>query len=273
MSNWRTLNAFFATSSLPLLEARMLVEKIMGVNRAWMVAHESDPLPDTVQQALIGLVRRRLAGEPMAYIMGEREFMGLLFKVNPAVLIPRPDTETLVERALDETRTLAAPRVLELGTGSGCIAISMAHYCGNAQVFAGDVSEPALALAKENADRLGVNVHFSLSDWFEAFAGQVFDVIVSNPPYIAKEDPHLRQGDVRFEPLIALSDFADGLSCYRTIIERAPHHLKKGGAIFVEHGWQQAQHVRQLLGEYGFVRVHSCRDLSGIERVSGGYWV
>lgn len=268
-----TLRAFFAQSGLPLLEAKMLAEQALGVSRAWMITHDFDELSDVQWQTLQALCSRRLAGEPMAYIMGVREFMGLDFTVSPAVLIPRPDTEVLVEAALDFLKDKATTRVLDMGTGSGAIAISIAHYATQAQVYAGDISLEALEVAKINAKKFNCVVNFRQSDWFAQFTGEQFDLIVSNPPYIPQEDEHLSQGDLRFEPRLALTDNADGLSCYRTIIQQAPYHLKQGGAIYLEHGWNQAEAVRALLIKTGFSQVSSMRDLAGIERVSGGIWL
>lgn len=266
----QTLRAFFAQSGLPLLEAKMLAEEVLGVSRAWMITHDLDAIADDKWQVLHNLAQRRLAGEPMAYILGAREFMGLTFNVSPAVLIPRPDTETLVETALEFLKNKEAAKVLDMGTGSGAIACSIAHYASNVQVFACDVSPDALAVAKNNAENLKLKVSFRLSNWFEQFSRETFHLIVSNPPYIHKEDNHLKQGDLRFEPMLALTDGADGLSCYREIIQQAPQYLVKDGALYVEHGWNQAEAVRALLLQAGFSDVHSIRDLAGIERVSGG---
>ncbi len=268
-----TLRAFFAQSGLPLLEAKMLAEQALGVSRAWMITHDLDGIAEDKWQLLQALCQRRLAGEPMAYIMGLREFMGLDFTVSPAVLIPRPDTEALVEAALDFLKDKATARVLDMGTGSGAIAVSIAHYAKHAQVYAGDISMEALELAKINAKKFNLKVNFRQSDWFEQFSGEQFDLVVSNPPYIHQDDEHLYQGDLRFEPRLALTDNADGLSCYRTIIQQAPHYLKPGGAIYLEHGWDQAADVRALLIQAGFTQVYSIRDLVGIERVSGGVLV
>lgn len=264
-----TLKQFFASCPLPLLDAKMLVEKELHVSRAWMIAHDTDSIDPDQWQKLQQSVQRRLNGEPMAYIMGSREFMGLDFTVSPSVLIPRPDTETLVETALDFLKGKKA-RVLDLGTGSGAIAVSIAYYHPDAEVCASDIHPDALNIAKENTEKFKLKINFQQSNWFEKWEGQYFDLIVSNPPYIHKKDAHLQQGDLRFEPQIALTDFHDGLTCYRTIIAQAPHHLKPEGALFVEHGWDQAASVRELLEKAGFRNIHSIKDLSGIERVTGG---
>jgi len=217
-------------------------------------------------------VRRRLEGEPIAYIVGKREFFGLDFQVSEAVLIPRPDTELIVELALER---LPQPgqrcRVLDMGTGSGAIAVALAHTRPDAAVSALDVSPAALAVAQANADANGARVRFLQSDWFAALAqGETFDLIASNPPYIAAGDEHLSQGDLRFEPSGALTDFADGLSALRSIAEGAQARLEPGAWLLLEHGYDQAAAVRALLQEHGYTEVQSWRDLGDIERVSGG---
>ena len=218
-------------------------------------------------------MQRRLAGEPMAYLVGQREFMGHTFRVTPDVLIPRPDTEVLVETALECVAGQAAPAVLDLGTGSGAIAISIALARRDARVMASDVSAKALAVAAANAWDLTASLRFVEGSWYDAVpAGEGFDLIVSNPPYVANDDPHLGQGDVRFEPRGALTDGADGLEDLRRIVAGAHRHLKAGGALWMEHGWDQAEAVRTLLADAGFADVHSRQDLAGIERISGGRW-
>ncbi|NEN75271.1 peptide chain release factor N(5)-glutamine methyltransferase [Pelistega sp. NLN82] len=269
----QTLRTFFAQSGLPLLEAKMLVEKVLGVTRAWMITHDTDRIADKDWALLQILVQRRLQGEPMAYIVGKREFMGLDFSVNPSVLIPRPDTEILVETALAFLEKYPTASVLDMGTGSGAIALSIAYHCPTASVVASDVSEAALSVAKQNALQLNQSVQFIQSDWFSQIPKQSFHLIVSNPPYIHPDDIHLSQGDLRFEPLSALTDFSDGLSCYRTIIQQAPLYLKENGALYVEHGWDQAESIRKILYEAGFSNISSIKDLSGIERVSGGVFL
>jgi release factor glutamine methyltransferase len=213
-------------------------------------------------------VERRLRGEPIAYIVGRREFFGLDFRVTDAVLIPRPDTELLVELALE--RLPQHGRVLDMGTGSGAIAVALAHTRRDAHVTALDVSPAALDIARQNAVNNGARVRLVQSDWFAAIEGERFDMVVSNPPYIAAGDVHLSQGDLRFEPTGALTDHADGLSALRTIASGAPVHLEPGGWLLMEHGYDQAAQVRSLLAEQGYVDVASWRDLAGIERVSGG---
>ncbi|ARP88838.1 peptide chain release factor N(5)-glutamine methyltransferase [Bordetella genomosp. 9] len=250
----------------------MLLEHVLEKPRAWILAHDTDPLPSEAVRAFTVLAARRAAGEPMAYLVGQREFMGHMFKVTPDVLIPRPETELLVQAALEWLQGFESVSVLDLGTGSGAIAISIALARPDVAVLATDRSVKALKVAAENAVRLGAHLHFAAGDWYEALtAEQKFDVIVSNPPYISREDPHLEKGDLRFEPRLALTDDADGLDALRVIIGGARAHLKPGGVLWVEHGWDQAEAVRRLLAEAGLRGVDSRRDLAGIERISGGY--
>jgi len=252
------------------LEARVLAAFAWDVAPAWLIAHDTD-LPDQTQLAQFStLLARRLVGEPIAYLTGTREFYGRSFRVSPDVLIPRPDTELLVERALAHMPGDQAVEVLDLGTGSGCIAITLALERPLARVTAVDRSDAALAAAKHNGNILNAPVEFLTSDWFSALAGRRFDLIVGNPPYIAAADPHLARGDVRFEPLSALAAGPDGLDDLRRLIAAAPGHLKPGGALLVEHGYDQANAVLALLQAAGFPHPQSWPDLSGIYRVSGG---
>lgn len=267
------IKSLLLDTRLPRLEVRMLLEHVLAKPRAWLLAHDTDPLAPEVAVAYEALAQRRLAGEPMAYLLGQREFMGHVFRVTPDVLIPRPDTEVLVETALECVAGQAAPAVLDLGTGSGAIAISIALARRDARVMASDVSAAALVVAAGNAWELTASVRFVEGNWYDAVpAGEGFDLIVSNPPYVASDDPHLGQGDVRFEPRGALTDGADGLEDLRRIVAGAHRHLKPGGALWMEHGWDQAEAVRALLAATGFSDVHSRRDLAGIERISGGRW-
>jgi len=252
------------------LEARVLAAFAWDVAPAWLIAHDTD-LPDRTQLAQFStLLARRLVGEPIAYLTGTREFYGRSFRVSPKVLIPRPDTELLVERALAHMPDDQSVAVLDLGTGSGCIAITLALERPLACVTAVDRSAAALATATHNGSILNVPVEFLTSDWFSALAGRRFDLIVGNPPYIAAADPHLARGDVRFEPLSALAAGPDGLADLRRLIAAAPGHLKPGGALLLEHGYDQANAVRALLQAAGFSHPQSWPDLSGICRVSGG---
>ena len=259
-----------AQASLPLdaLENRILLCHALGLTRVGLITQSERLLTDSEAEALAALLARRLGGEPIAYIVGKREFFGLDFRVSDAVLIPRPDTELLVELALD--RLPPQGRVLDMGTGSGAIAVAIAHTRPDAKVAALDVSPAALAVARANAADHGAAVRFVHSDWFGAIAGQQFDLIVSNPPYIADGDLHLSQGDLRFEPGTALTDYSDGLSALRRIVAGAPAHLQAGGWLLMEHGYDQAAQVRALLTAQGYGEVQSWTDLSGIERVSGG---
>jgi release factor glutamine methyltransferase len=259
-------------ASLPLdpLENRILLCHATGLTRVQLITQGDRPLAPDEAQRLDALVARRLRGEPIAYIVGKREFFGLDFQVGPAVLIPRPDTELIVELAL-ERLPQGPSRLLDMGTGSGAIAVAVAHTRPDADVTALDVSPDALAVARENAAANGASVRFLESSWFDALApGETFDVIASNPPYIAAGDAHLAQGDLRFEPAGALTDHADGLSALRIIVAGGPRHLVPGGWLLLEHGYDQAAAVRALLADAGFADVQSWQDLAGIERVSGG---
>lgn len=265
------------TESLPLdlssarIEVQCLLQHVLSVSRAYLLAHPERTLNDSEHARYTELLQRRLAGEPIAYLLGEREFFGLMFKVTPATLIPRPDTELLVETALQRIQPHAPCRVLDLGTGSGAIALAVAHSRPDACVLACDASASALAMARENAQRLGVaNADFVQSDWFSALNQQRFDLIVSNPPYIAADDPHLLQGDLRYEPASALASGNDGLDDIRRIVAEAAAHLHPAGWLLLEHGYDQAKQVRELLRQAGLVEVFSACDLAGIERVSGG---
>jgi release factor glutamine methyltransferase len=265
-------SALALDSSTARIEIQMLLQQVLGVNRAYLLAHPERQL-DAMQQATYrALLQRRLAGEPLAYILGEREFFGLNFRVTPATLIPRPDTELLVELALQ--RFPQRGRMLDLGTGSGAIALSIAHSRPDAEVTAVDASAEALEVALENARRLNIaNARFVHSDWFAALSNERFDLIVSNPPYIEDADAHLEQGDLRFEPRSALASGADGLDDIRRIVADAKAHLASGGWLMFEHGYDQAERARGLLSASGCAEVFSARDLSGIERVSGGRYV
>ncbi len=265
------LQAFLQDPRLPRLEARMLLEHVLQKPRAWMLAHDTDPIEAWQAQQYQALATRRLAGEPMAYLVGHREFMGHDFAVTPDVLIPRPETELLVETALAWLADRPEAAVLDLGTGSGVIAVSIALGAPRAAVTATDASAAALQVAVRNAARLGARVDFAQGSWYDALPARArYDLIVSNPPYIARDDQHLDQGDLRFEPRNALTDGADGLRDLAIIVAGAAARLRPGGALWVEHGWDQAAAVRQLLAAAGFDQITSRRDLSGIERISGG---
>jgi release factor glutamine methyltransferase len=261
-------------SDLPALETRILLEHVLGWRRTELITRDAELLEDESVAAFEALSKRRVAGEPIAQLVGSREFFGLQFEVTPDVLIPRPETELLVETALEVIASIDTPRVLDLGTGSGAIAVAIAHERPQAHIWAVDKSPEALAVAAQNAlNLLGVDRPLTLleSDWTEALDPSLrFDLIVSNPPYIALGDPHLSEGDLRFEPRAALTDEADGLAAIRTIIQRAPFLLRPGGSLWLEHGFDQAEQVRALLTARGMSEVRSVRDLAGIERISGG---
>jgi release factor glutamine methyltransferase len=253
------------------LEAQLLLQYALNVNRAWLIAHENDALEANIHAVFEALLNCRLNGEPIAYILGAREFYGLNLKVTPDTLIPRPDTETLVEEALEKVLQNDNLKILDLGTGTGAIALAIAKHRLLAQVTAVDASENALKIAQENAQNLQIaNVRFMLSNWFDALKNQRFDLIVSNPPYIEANDIHLTQGDLRFEPLIALASGQDGLDDIRKIIQTAPQYLNPHGWLMLEHGYNQAESVATLLKQAGFTEISHAQDLAGIARVTSG---
>jgi release factor glutamine methyltransferase len=263
-----TVKALQAALPLDALENRILLCHALGLNRVGLITQSERELTADEAATLNDLVARRQIGEPIAYIVGKREFFGLDFAVNDAVLIPRPDTELLVELAIE--RLPQAGRALDMGTGSGAIAVALAHNRPDAQITALDVSSAALDVARANAASNGATVRYIQSDWFAALGDERFDLIASNPPYIASGDTHLAQGDLRFEPVGALTDHADGLAALRTIIDNAAQHLHPTAWLLLEHGYDQAAAVRALLVHNGYSDVQSWRDLAGIERVSGG---
>ncbi|TMS59157.1 peptide chain release factor N(5)-glutamine methyltransferase [Imbroritus primus] len=269
-----TLLQYAVKAGLPALEARMLLTFCSGLSRTALITQDQTTPSEAVRTAFLQRVARRQQGEPMAYLLGEREFFGRMFAVSPAVLIPRPDTETLVEWSLDVLRDEETPAVLELGTGSGIIAVTIALERPDAHVLATDVSAAALAVARQNAADLSAdNTTFATSDWYAAIEPKArYQLIVSNPPYIAADDSHLREGDLRFEPAGALTDHACGLSALRTIVSGAPARLAPGGWLLVEHGYDQGEAVRGLFQAAGFAEVTTRRDLAGQERCTGGYW-
>ncbi|WP_225721455.1 HemK/PrmC family methyltransferase [Candidatus Vallotiella sp. (ex Adelges kitamiensis)] len=298
----RCVSQLLQSSPLALPEARILLAYVLNWPRTALITRANNFLPDAVSSRFLGLQAQRVAGKPIAQLVGSREFFGLDFKVTPHVLIPRPETELLVECTLDAIRAIHLPHILDLGTGSGAIAITIAHARPDARVVATDYCTYALDVAQRNAHRLLGDAAFILplptlaknhnfvfsgnltqprlmlchGDWFNALntmyhtAPVYFDIIVSNPPYIAALDPHLSEGDLRFEPLNALTDHADGLSAIHSIVSKSTAWLSPGGKIWIEHGHNQAQAVRTLLDTYGFDSIRSIRDLSGIERVTGG---
>lgn len=263
-----TIAAIMQRAPLAQLEARILLGHVTQLSRVQLITQSERALTADEAQQLSQLFARRLAGEPIAYLTGEREFFGLSFDVSPAVLIPRPDTELLVELAIEHLPPQG--RALDMGTGSGAIAIALAHARPDAGVTALDVSAEALAIATSNARKNQVKVDFLRSDWFSAVDAQRFALIVSNPPYIVAGDPHLSEGDLRFEPVDALTDHDNGLSDLHTITRDARAYLALGAWLLMEHGYDQASAVREVLSAHGYTEVQSWRDLAGIERVSGG---
>jgi release factor glutamine methyltransferase len=252
------------------IEVRCLLQAVLQVNHAYLLSHPEYQLSNEQYVHYSALFERRLSGEPIAYILGEREFFGMKFKVTPATLIPRPETELLVEMALQRIPQ-GTCRVLDMGTGSGAIALIIAHERPNAEVVAVDASEAALEIARLNVQQLKLNnVKLLRSDWFTALQGERFDVIVSNPPYVAADDVHLTLGDLRFEPLTALVSGEYGLNDIRHICTHAKAHLNVHGWLLFEHGYDQAESARALLYQSGFAEVFSAKDLAEIERVSGG---
>jgi release factor glutamine methyltransferase len=253
------------------VDARVLLCHVTGHTPAYLIAHPEALIGANQHAAFSSLVERRASGQPVAYLTGEREFYGRSFNVSAAVLIPRPETELLVDLALERIPRAATGRVLDLGTGSGCVAIAIASERSHCKIIALDQSVDALAVARRNAFALGVgNVACLRSDWYSALGDERFDLVVSNPPYVAAGDPHLSQGDLRFEPAKALIAGADGLDCLRAIIAGGVDHLTPGGWLLVEHGHDQALRVRSLFAEAGYAEIFSACDLAGIERVSGG---
>lgn len=253
------------------LEARLLLQHVLEVNHAWLITHAQDEIDTKPYAEFNALIQRRMLGEPIAYILGKREFYGLPLTVTPDTLIPRPDTETLVETALAHIPKIAVSSVLDLGTGTGAIAIAIAKHRKNTEVIAVDASKAALRIAQENEKNLNIpNVQFILSDWFNALGKKRFDVVMSNPPYIEQEDIHLNQGDLRFEPRSALASGDDGLDDVRQIIQQAPAHLNPEGWLMLEHGYNQASAVSDLLKQADFKEIECILDTAGIQRVTIG---
>jgi release factor glutamine methyltransferase len=297
----QTSLAKFVETKEAKLEAQFLLQHLLNVNRTWLIAHENDALQANIHAAYRALLNRRLKGEPMAYILGYREFYGLKLKVTPDTLIPRPDTETLVEAALakissspsfrrksessvflpssstpldSDFRRNDGLKVLDLGTGTGAIALAIAKHRPNTLVTAVDASQAALDVAIENAKNLEItNINFMLSNWFASLNNEKFDVIVSNPPYIEQNDVHLIQGDLPWEPVSALVSDASGLDDIKKIITQAPQHLHPHGYLALEHGYNQAESVATLLKNAGFTEVETLTDLGGNNRVTLGCYL
>lgn len=262
----RALKAHAKTLGLEGSDIQVLLSHVLKKSRTWLVAHENDALPCAQCKQLKAAFSRRAAGEPIAYITGEREFFSRNFIVTPAVLIPRPETEALVEFALKH-----APRngkILDVCTGSGCVAISIACERPDLQVYASDISEAALSVARANAVKLGAQVHWREGSLLTPWEGEKFALIVANPPYIAQQDPHLQQGDLRFEPSLALTDGANGLQMISALITQSLSHLQADGLLALEHGFDQALAVRKFMQAAAYKKIQTLSDLAGHERIT-----
>lgn len=266
-----TLETWLNNSGLPRLEARMLLQHVLTISHSHIIAHGTQLLSNSELASLNQLCQRRLAGEPLAYLLGWREFYGRRFQVSEAVLIPRPETEHLVDAVL--AHLPAQGTLWDLGTGSGAIAVTIACERPDAQIWAADISGEALAVAQANASALQAQVRFGQGSWYQAQpqpAPHSVDVIVSNPPYIDAQDPHLQQGDLRFEPQQALTDNHNGLSAFKTIIAGAKDFLRADGWLLFEHGYDQGEAVRNMLSQYKFRKIQTLVDLAGLDRVTLG---
>lgn len=257
-------------AGLDRLDAQLLLAHHRQCSRSWVLAHDDSRLSDAQQSAFTADCKRRADGVPLAYLLGEREFRGLALQVNSAVLVPRPDTETLVEWALEVLADQADVDVVDLGTGSGAIALAVKHAASHARMFASDISGAALAVAQRNADVHGLAVDFVIGDWWQAVAQRRFHLALSNPPYIAADDVHLAA--LEFEPALALTPGGDGLGALRKIVQGASQHLVDGGWLLLEHGHDQAAAVCASLRAAGFESVQTRIDLAGRQRCSGGQW-
>lgn len=257
------------------LDAQLLLSHCLGVSRSWVLAHDEAEVDGAMQAQFSGLVLRRSGGEPLAYLLGEKEFHGLVLKVDPRVLIPRPETEHLADWGLEVMAhwriNEATPQVIDLGTGSGAIALAVKSAYPPAQVTAVDASPAALRVACANAQRLGLKVNFQLSDWWHGLPQQAFDLALCNPPYIAAADPHLLA--LRHEPLEALMAQEHGLQALRAVVQGAPPCLRPGAWLLLEHGHQQTDDVRRLFRQFAFVEIETRRDLAGLERCTGARWL
>ena len=262
-----------AGQSIDRLDARLLLEHVCGIRHADLIAHPERELTEAQAARFDALLDRRAAGEPLAYLVESAFFQGLEFVVSPDVLIPREDTGVLIDLAMEKAKAVPRPAIVDLGTGSGIVAIVLAKHCSTAEVTAVDVSPAALEVARVNAARHGARVRFLQGDWYAPLSNERFDLIVSNPPYVVAGDPHLAQNGLPFEPQTALTDGiagGDGLACIRAIVAGAAAHLRPGGWLLMEHGYDQAVQLRDLLGAAGFCEVASWHDAAGIERVTGG---
>ena len=267
-----TIGGLLRESGLLRSEAELLLRSVLGCERSHLLAHAEEAIDSPKVRLAQDVFARRRAGEPIAYITGWREFYGIRLWVTPDVLIPRPETELLVELALERVAAGSSGRVLELGTGSGAIAVALAHERPDLTVVATDISEAALVVARRNAHDHRVDIEFVHSDWFEALGPGRFDLIVSNPPYVAASDAHLERGDVRFEPRLALVGGEDGLVCIRAIAAHAQSRLQSGGWLLLEHGYDQKERCVELLVELGYAEVADFEDLAGLPRACAGRW-
>ena len=252
------------------LDAHLLLTHLLGRPRTWLIAHDDAQLSAADVLRWLSVLTQRAAGVPLAYLVGHREFHGLRLAVNPAVLVPRPETELLVDWALARLKGQTAPSAVDLGTGSGAIAIALCHRRPDAHVTAVEVDAAALATARGNATTLGTPIEFIEGNWWQALPGRRFDLAVSNPPYIAGDDPHLP--DLSHEPRLALTPGGDGLNALRQIVDAAPAHLASDAWLLLEHGHDQGAAVRRLLSDRGFENVQTRQDLAGLDRCSGGRW-
>jgi release factor glutamine methyltransferase len=267
-----TIGDLLRESGLPRFEAEPLLCSILGCDRVRLIAHAEEAIDSSRARAAHARFARRRAGEPVSHITGWREFYGVALRVTADVLIPRPETEHLVELALERLHLGAPARVLELGTGCGGIAVALASERPGLGIVATDVSEAALALARRNACDHGAEIDFVLSDWFDALGPEQFDLIVSNPPYVAAGDAHLERGDLRFEPRLALVGGEDGLACIREIAARGRSRLRPGGSLLMEHGYDQGDRCVELLSALGYAEVTDFNDLAGLPRACVGVW-
>jgi release factor glutamine methyltransferase len=270
-----TVASLLKSSELPMIEAQMLLEHASGWSRTALISYPERSVEAALAVRVQSLFARRRFGEPVAYLTGVREFYGLMFKVSPAVLIPRPETELLVDLTLARLKKNPRQSVLDLGTGSGAIAVTLAKLCNTAQITGVEQSKTALNVARENAtnilgDALSDKLQLILGDWYQPVGHATFDIIVSNPPYVAEADAHVTQGDLRHEPIQALTSGSDGLNAIRKIIHGATEHLRKGGWLLIEHGYDQMEACAALLKQAGFGPIFCEKDLAGIPRVSGG---
>lgn len=253
------------------IDADLLLQHLLAVNHAFLLTHSDQTLTLEQTNHFLHWALQRSEGVPIAYLIGQREFYDSVFKVSAAVLIPRPETELLIDLALNLIPTDRACKILDLGTGSGAIAITIAKHRILSQVIAVDVSVDAISIANWNARNLRANnVRFVIGNWFSELSNEKFDLIVTNPPYVAENDPHLQQGDLRFEPKLALSAGHSGMNCINHIIQTAPQHLEKNGWLLLEHGYDQADKCKELLEKGNFTKICSYPDLAGIIRISGG---